>query len=402
MDRAKGMANHHAIEITGLDSMVVLRKGHEDQEIGTTVEITSREKLHLFDAFGDHVQLLEVLRMYALTCEFTIEAHRAIAGITGQLLITPGITEQKTPMERISIQQYETFEQPFSAIHTDMRGTLRTSILVDDSHRPSLSNSEASWQPDEKDGYALYRGDSKVLSRGYSSEGVTCLDGILVCGIDHLDPDFNMPLNVARYPNFINTGMDVPILDIRGALKPPLTPARTLPLSRGITDSRGPRWERIQSLVEDGRGKLWEQIIDRMGGEHLNQETFWQLATIYGMKATYLSAGRLWQWLSVPLCRLDGSFMKWRRISEFDAIDIVQSSESSFALQVLGEQLFLEAHENLTRWEVENRRSEVSWRVKDLAAAFSIIEIISGRPCLRIKEPNHPDEVPSQFYWRLG
>src|SRR5690606_30187072 len=107
----------------------------------------------------------------------------------------------------------------------------------------------------------------------------TCLDGILVGGKPGRD---GREYRVSWYRNPIRLGGMHFVLDIRGTIKPPITPARTPPDNRNYSPfSNGPRWDYVQKLVNRAGGRLWEKIAAQLGSR-IDHETFWCLAIIYG------------------------------------------------------------------------------------------------------------------------
>src|SRR5581483_7722628 len=138
------------VEIHGLSGLVVIRPGKPDQPIGTTVEITGRVKPTYLDEWSDKVNLLDVVDGYALGTEFPIEAKCYIPEIAGQLTVPVEIKKLTTSLEDRGLRQIRTYEQQFSVTDPRLRGTIRTSLLVDDGGKLAKSNSEAEWFQAEK------------------------------------------------------------------------------------------------------------------------------------------------------------------------------------------------------------------------------------------------------------
>ncbi len=382
------------VEINGLDSMLVIRPGSPDQEIGTTVAITARNKFDHFMRWDDRIQLLQMLRHVALACEFPIEAHRDIPNLDGTLTIPPGIVSWKTRIEEeANIAACETFEQDFAIIDTRMRGSIRTSMLIDGFGKPTLGNTEAAWQNDEQHGAVLVTGDTKIIANYASDDGRTCMDGILVCGgggFNKKEPLFY----ISTYPNAISLGNDPSLLDVRGTLKPPLTPARFPPPGRGLFNEHGPRWSHLQFLANLARGRLWEKIAEQMGGEQLDSDTFLQLAAIYRMIIPWMRAEKIWSWLSVPLSDQQGR-VTWSKTSELDTL-YLSTEDKGFELSTKNGKV-IAVPEQLKHWAAKYHGDNYSHDLKWLVFSMSTITQEDGKPCLVFREPTDPEKAPYEY-----
>lgn len=78
------------IEIRGLNGIITIRKGEDNQPIGTTISITGRNKPECLDKWGDNVRLIPTLEGYALNCEFPIMAKCSIEELEASIEIPAG------------------------------------------------------------------------------------------------------------------------------------------------------------------------------------------------------------------------------------------------------------------------------------------------------------------------
>ncbi len=274
------------VEIHGLSGLVVIRRGKDDQPIGTTVEIKGRVKPGFFDEWDDKVRLLDVLDGYALATEFPIEAKCLVPEIAGELHVPITIKKPKTFLERIGASLVRNYEQDISVIDSRMRGTIKTSLLIDENGKLVISNAEAEWFQSEKQGIGLIQRIAHKNNTWHGSQdSATCLDGILVCGRPGRVRDGEGKLG--HMANWINAGRDEFILDVRGKIKPNLNPARH-PLGSSQMDA-DETWIYLQSLADDAHGLLWEQILADYG-DLAAIEMFWQNLIFYGISPAMMRA----------------------------------------------------------------------------------------------------------------
>jgi hypothetical protein len=234
---------------------LVIRDGQRDQPVGTTVEIVGSRKPAFFDDWADNVRLCAVVEGYALATEFRIRAKTHIDDIHQVVDVPTSIASKQTFVEELSVPNCRIVEQPFSDIHESLRGSVRAGFLLDQNDVPAIEGVGAKWtivrtKPQDYD-IQLSLNDKNQRYLGINENNATCIDGILVCGEpgrtqgDHL---------LTTYSNVIGLG-DPFVLDIRGPIKPTLTPARRPPDVRGIR--RGDAsWSRIQRYVELAHAKL--------------------------------------------------------------------------------------------------------------------------------------------------
>jgi hypothetical protein len=400
---SRGLGEPLLVEINGLGGMIVIRKGDDEQPVGTTVEITGRKKPRGFEEWQDHVQLIDMLNGYAIATEFPIEAHCTLPEIAGSVSIPAQIAIQRTSLEKSDIKGQVTLVQEFSEIHPLLGGSLRLSLLVDDSGLYTLKNSEAHWKPsgegrfDERAPSLRDSQDNEIDKYALMRENQICLDGILVAG----DPGRQgkpILFNVTHYPSPIGLGRARFVLDIRGQIKPPLTPARNPPQSARDFLRSEPRWSYIQSLASQAKGRLLERIAQQLT-TGLEGETFWQLALIndgYGSGIHWMRAGAIWSLVSVPVLDEDGN-VEWRKISALGTLGataIKQEGKTETFQLISSDGKRLGSYDGLSQWLVKQYEDNLHWDLNSLVACMSTVIIKDGQALLDIRHPLEPETSP--------
>ena len=313
------------VEINGLNGIIVIKEGESSQPIGTSVYITGRAKPDYFDEWEDKVWLLEVLDGYALACEFPIEAHCTIDEIRGALTIPTGIIEPKTFIEKsgISSKSYKTYEQNLSEVHSNLRGKIKVSFLVNENGKLTVDNTEAYWDCTDVENKNKFTVKDKPKENiYYEANTATCCDGILVCGTPGLNRHEHHRLG--ERANVINLGYETFILDIRDRIKPRLTPSR---IAKEDHYNVHPSWRSIQDLMDIAQGKLWAKVLEDID---LADEiiTFLQLASIYRFNLNKLPIEILLKKMYIPF-REDSGGILWLKLSSLDNIRISKQDEQT-------------------------------------------------------------------------
>ena len=335
------------VEIHGLSGLVVIRPGKPDQPIGTTVEITGRVKPTYLDEWSDKVNLLDVVDGYALGTEFPIEAKCYIPEIAGQLTVPVEIKKLTTSLEDRGLRQIRTYEQQFSVTDPRLRGTIRTSLLVDDGGKLAKSNSEAEWFQAEKLGPGLrIRKEEKVHHFNYR-ENAVCLDGILVCG----DPGrVREGERLGSWATQVHLGIDLYILDVRGAIKPNLDPSRHPPDSFRAREDE--TWLRLNSMADRAHGLLWEQILNDFS-DLSTVETFWEYMIFHHVSPAKMRAEPIWSKLPFPCKQVNGSY-DWKFLKEIREVWFENDLAAGFSLADGGT---VQGTEALLAWRDNNNSS---------------------------------------------
>lgn len=392
----RGLGMPLIVEINGLGGIVTLRPGSTEQQAGTVIEVIGRKKPRFLDSWDDLVQLVGVVDGYALACEFPIQARCSVPGIEDALNIPPTAAIRKTNLERTSVERYITLEQEFSEIDQRLGGRVRASFLIDEQGRPTIANDEAAWSvstEQTRPRVHLNLLTAEETSKGYlRDEGQTCQDGILVCGglgrSD--DSEDRFWVRGTQWANLIDLGEDYFVLDVRGTLKPPLTPAR-VPPSRGFgRASEDPRWKRLQMLSSLAHGRLWRQVAQRLE-DAPDGATLWQLLSIHRASVSWMPAEAIWSHVRIPVLST-GDDVSWQRFASIGALQASQE-EDSFTL-VTEEGNRVSFPNEVKRWRHENIDSELEWILRNAILNLSTVSVEGNMVWVAPREPSYPDRAP--------
>ena len=137
-------------------------------------------------------------------------------------------------------------------------------------------------------------------------------------------------------------------LDIRGALKPELTPART-PVEHGLEESPG--WAGILRIVSYASSLLWEKVLEDCSPSEM--PAFWSYLLIYrasiGMRLSsrMLSKQTLLDKVSLPV---DG--VGWLRLADVDSFKI--RDDSIFVIDKTDKAHPIQLRKSVGKWIDEN------------------------------------------------
>ena len=417
-------------EVDGLGGLITIREGPQGQPVGTAVEVVLRDPPSFHSMEMDEVKLVETVYGFALACDFPVEARCDIPGIEGRETILPGPHPRETEMERVGIGRCRVFEQGFREVDQRLGGSVRAAFLVDADGKPTTANEEAYWVSGTpnfpRHGIQLRDGDEmtqyrlEILSR-YDFEGQTSLDGILVSG----------PLRKTAWrrkkggrlldytQNITEMGRAFFALDVRGEIKPALTPARRP--APGPNNTVHPEWLRIIKLANLAHGRLWEQVakeLSRPGGA----DTFWQLLALYDadLRATvsWMRAGAIWSTVSVPVLHPDGR-REWRRISSLGHVRAGFSDDDWVTPLLTADGGRVAAPESVARWwrrdqgviadepDPGRREPNEEWDERPLLSAvlpMSTLVLEGGAVRAELRHPTETDRAPWEhaFQFELG
>ncbi|WP_061320098.1 HD domain-containing protein [Clostridium botulinum] len=376
------------VEINGLNGIVVLKKGEEDQAIGTSIKIIGRNKPPYLDRWSDKVKLIEVLNGYALGCEFEIEAECSIDEIKDKISITNKIVPPKTfiEMEKLNENSYKTFEQNLSEVNKNLNGMMRVSLLIDDNGKFTLENAEAKWDnrnSKERNKFVIKKDIHRQVYAQYLDK--TCCDGILVCGTPG---NGDRILRLGERANVVHAGIESFLIDIRGNIKPALTPSR-IP-KEGHSH---PSWKRVQGMIDIAQGMLWGKILEEINTKE-EIEIFIKLTSIYRVNLENISHERIWNKLFVPF-QSGNDKIQWIKLSEVDRLKMEKESDEI--------KLYLDKYNFIkTNWEIKSYDEESYGSVSDdnitrAIISISSIDIENNEVFLKLERPNKADLQLSKY-----
>ncbi|MDT4328452.1 HD domain-containing protein [Methylomonas sp. MED-D] len=318
------------IEINGLGGLIIIRNGLDSQEIGTTVTITSRKKPSFLDRWADNVKLATVLKHFAVGTEFPIWGKCEIEELKEVIEIPTTPSYLPTLMKKAGVPKdsYITIEQDFYEIDKCLSGCIHESFLIDDAGLPTLENKYATWQilPKHNQEFLslVYQGKSFELNHREQSQ--ISIDGILLCGTagrPQWQDDLEVKMNLGWRPTHIECNPYS--LDVRGNLKPEITPARE-PIDQAGGLTRPPKWKSLSNIVYLSAGRIWLKLINEYFPKGLSSETFWKLLVVHNGAAHYIPLKSLWQNVSIPLYSREN--ISWKRMPEIAALTISDDHEN--------------------------------------------------------------------------
>lgn len=383
-----GLGQPLVVEINGIGGLIVLREGASDQPAGTTVEIVGRRKPDRFLSHQDRVRLVDTIYAFALAGEFPVRARCTIPEIKDEISLPAGIANVWHPLVEYGAQKYEAFKQAFSEIDTRLSGEVMTAVPLAEDGRLVTANGEGGWRMKEKPRGPEYWVTAAEKVHFWSWEGRTCLDGILVAGPQGRGRR-GWALVSAQYTNPINFGNDLFILDVRGELKPELTPHRSPPERRGLFFDCGPSWSRLRQLAAKAHGKLWEQVIDRFSSS-TDIKVLWQLLALHRVEISTLRRGFVWDRLAIPSFTPAGELF-FRLLSVVTAIPFGNKSERSFAPEPDGTVIGIDSE--MSAWQTQNGEGMVLDIVRKVVIGLATLELNESLPVLTFSPPQNRDEL---------
>lgn len=260
----------YVLEIRGLSDLFVIKKGTDEQPIGTTVRAYERNQPPAYDSLSDAIRLVETVGAYAIACEFPIHTKCTVPGIVGSLDIDAGILEHKTFLEELGIPSTKDYTFNFHETDKRLNGSMRMTFLIDQEGHITLNNGTAEWLRLKEEAYAgagidrfrtylQYQGEKVPyysLPIGDNPNTISC-DGIAIAGVSDRKDRSSLRKEIMS-DTFLGISGGVYTLDIRGDLKPDLTPART-PVE--MLPNSPSNWMRIKRVLARAVSSLWENIL---------------------------------------------------------------------------------------------------------------------------------------------
>ncbi|MCR9117071.1 MAG: ATP-binding protein, partial [bacterium] len=370
------------IEINGLGGMLVIREGRSNQPIGTTVEVIGPQKPPFLDAWTDRVLLCHVVGGYALATEYRIEAETTIEEIQDAISVPSTPAVPHTVLDNISTNKIE-LEQSFNEIDGNLRGTIRTALLVNSESIPTIDNGDVRYAVYPSSGadkqIKLESKDESIDVSMYSRRNSPiCMDGILVTGQPGRNHDDTLRLGYTF--SSVQLG-DAFVLDIRGNLKPTLTPARTPPPRNSSDPDQS--WKRIERLVHLAHSRLWENVASYLS-QGLSHEEFWILCRLHSVKVHLMSAKVIWGCVSMPAMDADGE-ISYRPLQSLENFEIKNGHP---VIEGIGRIAFDDAVNKWTRQDLD-----ANWMAEHILYRFSEVEIRDGQLVFQIVNPNNLSET---------
>ncbi len=384
------------LEIHGLSGLLVVREGHPDQPVGTTVSVTSRQRPSFLDSWTDKIQLCRVLKGYALNTEFPIEALCDVPELEERLTIPNELETIPTLLEEAGVKNRKCFQKNLSEVSLLLGGYVRESFLTDSSGLPCLANSEAEWygisEKTRKEWHLKLLPERKLDYEYKSYHGVpVCMDGILVAGPPGR-PSFRQDVRMRLGVQNSNIYSCSPaLIDARGELKPEITPGRTRPNDYGVRSPPG--WRRLDEIFKQGIGLLWSEILDYVPSG-LSPEIFWQLSVVHNVSVAWIPGNTLWDSLAVSLNSEDGtSWCLVRNVGELT----INSNDNGFLLidcqgRTIGPSTLL------SNWEqTGEERPRLAWSMNMVVLLMSQVDLRDDKIVITPSANSCKEDILQQY-----
>lgn len=380
------------VEVNGLGGILVIKDGPSDQPVGTTIEVTGPKKPAFLDSWADRVRLCPVIEGYALATEYPIHAETRIDDIHESVSVPTDVATRSTILDKVKTEKI-VLEQPFNAIDPNLRGSIRLTLLKDKHGLPAIDNGDARFEivertPNSKDIELHHKGESTTVYTYSSGDSPLCMDGILIVGEPGRKGGRWSRLGCRYSP--IKCG-DPFVLDVRGNLKPSLSPARLPPKQDfGSVLEHEPSWKNVQHLVDISHARLWEQAAKFLE-DGLDPTVFWKLCVLHDVDVHLMSANAIWKNVVVPV--IDSSensnFRPFRELNRVRFVEIdTEDEKHEVRYEVDGGYVAFDS--DINDWDSNNYSQK--WRIRELILRFSEVTIQDGNVAFTIVPPEQLKE----------
>jgi hypothetical protein len=401
----RGWGEPLAIDVRGLSGLLVIRDGRKDQPPGTTVSITCRRKPSFLDEWTDRVQLITVLKGYALATEFPIVGHCEVPELRDTIRVPPDIEKIPTTLEALKVRNCISLEQDLSQVDRCLRGNVRESILVDGHSLPCIENGEARWSPVEESSRKRWKlnqssdedwSDTEDPSWGWGVP--VCIDGILVAGPPgRASFRKDVRLRLGSHNSGVHSHAKG-LLDARGELKPEITPGRTPP--EDFLTHEYPGWRHLQDKFKLGLGLLWRQLAEYLG-RGLTEREFWRLVIVHGVWVPCIPYQTLWDLVSVSLLNQEG-VSHWCKLMSLGDLTMIAPENHGFELRDrCGDRIGPDAE--LSEWEgAGTERPNLGWAMRSTTLLACGLEVRGQNVVLTPVPPRDNGLVLSEYAIAYG
>ncbi|MCI5218753.1 MAG: hypothetical protein D3914_06070 [Candidatus Electrothrix sp. LOE2] len=371
------------VEINGLGGLVIIRKGSPTQKIGTTVSITSRKKPSFVDKWTDMVLLTTVLKAFAVATEFPITGRCDIEELKDSVEIPVTPSYLPTLMEDAGLDTalFITLEQDFNELDKNLKGTIRESFLINKKGLPTLKNQHAFWKAESqgknRKTFSLrYKGEEHDVFSFRFGDSQISIDGIHLCGIKGRpawQKDPSMRLRLGERPTRIDVNPYA--LDVRGNLKPEISPAREPIDYVGRWGAGVPKWKELRGLIEQSAGKIWAQLFNEFVPKGLPPEIVWKLLPVHNGDLTSIPLPCLWHHVSVPCMREKET--GWIKFADLRELSLQKIGEESFFITPKDQVITL--HSSVKEWEGKGlEHPYLQHQLNSLIAVSSKLSLTNG------------------------
>ncbi|MTI38688.1 hypothetical protein E1140_04225 [Fulvivirga lutimaris] len=386
------------VEINGINGLIVIKEGNIEQEFGTTIKIHKRQKSLYFDPFSDNLKLVIRLKGVALATEFPIQAKCEIEGIQEEVEIPAIIDKKRTFLEKAEIKEITTFEIDLSKVDSNLKGYLRQSFLIDSNGIPTIENEKAKWElidtknwkdkPNFENVLHIKESNKNMQYNYYSrDDNSICLDGILVCGAPGR-VEYATEVKMFLGEITATATSEHPFtLDVRGKIKPELSPSRE-PLKNNSMFDTPFGWRHMQHLLSIGSSLVWEKILD-YSSKGMSIDTFWKLLMIYDGRLINIKSKQLLKHLQLPY----NNGEKWIKLSEINNYEL---TDGKILIKNMNEVITVDFPESIKDLSKAHPNStDFDWWIAQLLVSISEIDFIDGKNGLKLNQVFNEEERPS-------
>jgi Histidine kinase-, DNA gyrase B-, and HSP90-like ATPase len=387
------------IEINGTGGIILIRKGDSAQPIGTTVYIYGRQKPEFFDIWTDQIRLTTVLKGYALAIEFPVYGKCSIPEIVDECRIDGQVSLYPTFLESKKLRSIKALQREFNRYDAQLGGSIRECFLVDDTGNLCIENNEAKWVPitakTNRKYFALKLADGTELEGTRGGNVTVCLDGVLVAG-NPGRPGYSR--KVTHLLGWRNSGIysHAPCcIDVRGYLKPEITPAR-VPVEHHGMDMT-PKWNKIRDIVANGEGDLWSDAVATFGAK--DPSVFWKLGIAYHVDYFELKHEVIYNTVPFPFLKGAGETV-WMKPQELGEL-CVYSKQKSLCLKEKRSNNELLITEELRQWEATGTSQPMlAWTMPHLLASICSMTKRDNEILLSVTNSSSPGNRPLDSVFR--
>ena len=386
-----GIGNKHGnpliVEINGLTGIITIRKGKDNQEIGTTVQVKA-EKQPFYDIYYDKIRLINTLDGIALNCDFPIMAQCEIPDIEDKLEIKNEISIPETEIEKI--EDIKTIIKDFNLIHDDLKGSIKMSFLSDSEGKITINNGKYTFLPLEPSNIVKIdniKGKVEKLGNAYRSTKRICFDGIYVIGMPSRtrDPMFG---HTFLNDDLINCSYT---LDVRGNLKGELTPNREKKeTSRSMYDKYLPRWSYIFKCIDDAKNLIWDEILPEVS--KADPSLPWKILFFQMFNPVNLRRKLIWEYLYIPF--KEGEKFTWIPFKDVKELKISKNGDEWCFVNDEGK--IAAFPDDVTQWTI-NKRHQNFDTLNPIILNMCTLDIQKDEPILKL-QPTFLEKTNDEFH----
>lgn len=326
-----------------------------------------------------------------MATEYPIHAETLIDDIKESVSVPVVAATRSTILDDVQTEKI-VLVQSFADIDSNLGGTIRIALLKDKDGLPTIDNGDAKFEIFERTANSNkiqlnHRGTTKKIHTQSMGESPLCMDGILIVGEPGRHGERRSTLG-CRYSS-LRSG-DPFVLDVRGPLKPTLTPARLPPARDHGSGEIDVSWSRIQHLIDLAHARLWQQITTFLS-DGLLPDSYWKLCHLHDADPQLMSAETIWNHLLVPV--VDSSEkVQYRPFREIKSVSLANAevADNKHELRYHTDGGYLAFDSGMKDWT--SRNNSLNSILLKLILRFCLVTIRDGKVKFDIVPPQHLNE----------